>query len=187
MDKNNFGLAKFTEQETRNYAPMMRAYNGVIGMKICCIKSDNIDLKYKEKKNANTIASLCTNIPVKKYFVESFTVLSIALDKAANGSPVINFNGQSELTFPLSPDTTDSLLNATRNSITEAITEFEATGKVKFFTDIAQCTQMAQELNDMNADAIDKFVESLMNQASSLRTLNKTMGSELDEYTKSLE
>ena len=70
MDKNNFGLAKFTEQETRNYAPMMRAYNGVIGMKICCIKSDNIDLKYKEKKNANTIASLCTNIPVKKYFVE---------------------------------------------------------------------------------------------------------------------
>ena len=187
MDKNNLGLANFTEQETRSYAPMMRAYNGVMGMKICCVKSDNIDLKYKEKKNANTIASLCTNIPVKKYFVESFTVLGIALSKAANGSPVVIFNDQSELTFPLSPDTTDSLLNATRTSINEAITEFEATGKVRFFTDIALCTQVAQELNDMNADSIDKFVESLMNQSSSLRTLNKSMSSELDEYNKSLE
>ena len=187
MDKNNLGLANFTEQETRSYAPMMRAYNGVMGMKICCVKSDNIDLKYKEKKNANTIASLCTNIPVKKYFVESFTVLGIALSKAANGSPVIIFNNQPELTFPLSSDTTDSLLNATRTSINEAITEFETTGKVKFFTDIALCTQVAQELNDMNADSIDKFVESLMNQSSSLRTLNKSMSSELDEYNKSLE
>lgn len=186
MEKN-LNLANFTEQETRNYAPMMRAYNGVIGMKICCVKSDNIDLKYKEKKNANTIASLCTNIPVKKYFVESFTVLGIALSKAANGSPIIIFNGQPELTFPLSSDTTDSLLNATRASVNEAITEFEATGKVKFFTDINLCTQVAQELNEMNADAIDKFVESLMNQSSSLRTLNKSMTSELDEYNKSLE
>ena len=187
MNKDLFNVACFTEQETKNYATLARAYNGLMGMQICCVKSDNLDLKYKEKKNANSIASLCTNIPVKKYFVESFTVLGIQLDKAANGSPVIIFNERSELTFPLSTDTTDSLLNATRASVNEAITEFEATGKVKFFTDIALCTQVVTELNGINADYVDKFVESLMNQASSLRTLNKSMETELDAYMKSLE
>lgn len=187
MEKENLNVENFTEQEMMTYAPQLREYGKVSGLAICCVKSDNIDLKYKEKRNANSINELCTNIPVKKYFVESFIVGGFQLKKAANGSPVIMFNGRSALTFPLSADTNETLLSATESEIHDAIREFEATGKVKFFTDIKLCTKVAQSLNEMNSDQLNKLAESLMNQASSLSTLNKTMSASLNEYMKTLE
>ena len=188
MENNNL-LSQFTETELKMYAPQLRQFGKVTGFVICTVKSDNIDLKYKEKRNANNIANLTTNVPVKKYYVESFMVVGIALDKQANGSPVVVFNGDDKLRFPLSQDTCDNILRATKKSINEAIREYEESKgeKVKFFTDLELCTEVATELNVSNAEALNNLAESLMNQANSIQTVNATMKSDLDSYLSTID
>lgn len=182
-------VGQFTEAELKLYAPQLRQFGSTYGFMICTVKSDNIDLKYKEKRNANNIANLTTNIPVKKYYVERFIITALKLDKQANGNPVIIFNENDNLRFPLSNDTCDSLLHVTKKEINDAIREYEDTKgeKVKFFTDIALCTQVVTELNQSNADALNTLAETVMTQADSLKTLNATMKNDLDEYLSTID
>lgn len=188
MDKTNL-LSQFTDAELKLYAPQLRQFNGVAGFVICTVKSDNIDLKYKEKRNLNNLSNLTTNIPVKKYFVESFPIIAFKLDKQANGNPVVIFNEDDNLRFPLSTDTCSSLLRATKKDVNEAIREFEETRgeKVKFFTDVELCTAVANELNEASIDAINKLAETLLNQSAAIDTLNKQMESDLKSYLTSIE
>lgn len=182
--ENNSLLNQFNETEIKMHTPLLRQFGRVTGFTICTIKSDNIDLKYKEKRNANNIANLTTNIPVKKYFVEAFPVLGIKLDKSANGNAVVVFNDDDNLRFTLSQDSCDSILHATKKSINKAIEEYEESKgeKVKFFTDIELCTEVATDLNTENAEALNKLAEILMNQASAISTLNTSMKADLDSY-----
>lgn len=182
-------LAQFTESELKMYTPLLRQFGALAGFKICTVKSDNIDLKYKEKRNANNISNLTTNIPVKKYFVESFLIVGIALDKQANGNAVIVFNNDDSLRFPLSQDTCDTIIRATKKDINDAIREYEDSKgeKIRFFTDIELCTKVAMELNKSNVDALNDLADSLMNQASSIGTLNDSMKSDLDSYLSTID
>lgn len=182
--ENNSLLDQFTDSELKSNTPLLRQFGRITGYTICTVKSDNIDLQYKEKRNANNIANLTTNIPVKKYYVESFPVVGVRLDKVANGNVVVVFNDDDNLRFPLSQDSCNTILHATKKSINAAIEEYEQSKgeKVKFFTDIELCTQVAMELNASNMDSLNKLAETLMNQASSIQTLNSSMKSDLDSY-----
>lgn len=182
-------VSQFTEAELNMYAPQLRKFNGVTGFKICTVKSDNIDLKYKEKRNMNNISSLTTNIPVRKYFVESFMVIAIKLDKLANGTPVVIFNENPDLTFPLSADACSALLHVTKKDVNDAIREFEDSKgeKVKFFTDIKLCVQVVNELNKLSKDALETLAETLMNQSCSLQTIIDAQTDDLDKYLKTIE
>lgn len=188
MESNNI-INQFTDAELKMWTPQLRRFGKITGFVICTVKSDNIDLRYKEKRNANNIANITTNIPVKKYFVESFPVLGVMLDKQANGNAVVVFNNDDKLRFPLTPDAVNGIINATKKDVNEAIREYEDSKgeKVRFFTDIELCTQVAMELNASNKEALDNFAEALMNQSSSLKSLNDSMKADLDSYLATIE
>lgn len=186
--ENNYVASQFTEHELKVYTPLLRQFGKVFGFMICTVKCDNIDLRYKEKRNANNIANLTTNLPVKKYYVESFLVTSAILDKMANGNPVIIFNGRDDLRFPLSQDSCNNILRTTKKEINKAIIEFEESRgeKIKFFTDVELCTEVAMELNTSNSEALYRLAEDLMNQANSIQTVNNTIKENLDSYLSTM-
>lgn len=172
--------SKFTEQEVLQHAATLKSFKSLMGIKICCVKSDNLDLRYKEKKMSG---EMCTLKPIKKYFTESFMITGIALDKLSNGKPVIVFNNSQQLTFPLTKEP-NAIVVATRDDVNNAIREWEEEGKVKFFSDLSLVNEVVEQLNETNRQDLIKFSEELINQAMSLETLNKTEKTNLDNYMK---
>ena len=175
---------KFSATELTNYRPVMQAYSTLFGKILVCPKTDLLDLDYfdKEKEKEMRLAE-----PIKKCYIKTTTITSIELDLDANDKPVLIFNHDVDLTFPLQGNEKPNLEMCTPEKINDAIRNFAASEKLTFFADVEAVTKVVTSYNEREAKKLEAFAEKCIMDAQALRDINKLANDESKEYVESLK
>lgn len=175
----------FTQQEISQFRMSVTAYGkALIGRRLAIPISDNLDMNYK-KKIAGDMPGLTLSTPLKKYMIETVDLWSIDVVRLANGKVVMIFNNDEKLQFDICKDI-DTIVKASPKDVQDAILEFEATGKKRFFWNVRMVTECINSLNESNLSDINNFIDELALQGNALENVNKINQDDTDSYYKSI-
>lgn len=175
----------FTETEIAQMRVKIMAFNRLLaGRRLVIPLSDNLDLNYKRKKSGE-MSGLVLDKPMKKYYVETVDLLTTDIVRLANGKVVIEFNGDEKLQFDLKMST-DDIVSASAKDVNDAILEYEATGRKRFFWNAKMVTEVITSLNESNLKDINDMIDELSNQGCSLEQINKLTRDDTKAYYDSI-
>ena len=175
----------FTETEIAQMRCKIMAFNRLLaGRRLVIPLSDNLDLNYKRKKSGE-LNGLVLDKPMKKYFVETVDLLTTDIVRLANGKVVMEFNGDEKLQFDLKMSTED-IVSATAKDVNDAILEYEATGRKRFFWNAKMVTEVITSLNESNLKDINDMIDELSNQGCALEQINKLTRDDTKAYYDSI-
>lgn len=175
---------KFSATDMNNYRPVMQAYSTLFGRILVCPQSDLLELDYYEKESSKEMRLA---EPIKKYLIKATTITSIELDLDANDKPVLIFNHDVDLTFPLQGNEKPNLEICTPEKINDAIRNFATSKKLTFFSDVESVTKVVTAYNEREAKKLETFAEKCIMDAQALRDINKIANDEAKDYVESLK
>jgi len=130
---------------------ILGAFGQYWGKQLYSVEVSSLDADYNEDvaNNKNTLRK-----PLRFYVIKTYNILGGELTTDANGEPVIQFNGDSDLRFPLLPP---QFVKAQTSTVADAVAAWENKKSIIFFD---ERIPLQKEVNALNK-GVQKIAEDL--------------------------
>jgi len=181
MDKQPF---KNPQPLTKELRANITGIGKLIGKRIFCLVSDNIDLEYAKKAHEDKTQALPIK-PYKKLFIEAIDIVAIA-PRTIDGKIYIQLNDDPKLQYAISGDV-EKVTQEFSNEIFDLAVKKAMTNDPRpiFFADCERITDEVTARNAIEIAKIEAFIQDLYNQIDCLKAINENaVADKIDYYTQ---
>lgn len=157
----------------------------LIGKRIFCLCSDNIDMEYTKKAHEDKTQALPIR-PYKKLFIDAIDIVAIE-PRTVDGAIYMQLNGDPKLQYLVSGNAEKVTQEFTTEIFDLAVKKALANDAHPiFFADCERITEEVVARNLIEIKKLDAFAAEILDQAECLKKINENAITDKVEYYKQL-